>query len=895
MHEAELLGRDGELRILRELTGRLPGTGGALALQGRPGVGKSALLRAAADHARSTGWQVIGAAGRAGDAPFSGLRELLQPVLGSADSLPAGQDRALRSAFETGSAPPPETFRVALAALNLIAARAAERPVVLIADDVQWFDRPSQEVLAFMARRADHDPVVILAALRSGWTLPGMPVLDVPVLDEASARRLLARRAAALPAAVRERMLGEALGNPLALVELPAAWHPAGPPGAWAHLPVNSALTTAFAGGLGALPDQARDALVIAAVTHTGELSEVLAAASVLTRRPVPVDALDSAVAARLIRLDGTKVHFLHPVVRFAVLDAEAPARRRAAHAALAQVLADHPDRCTWHRAQSVNGPDDELADELADAHVPLLRSHGVVAAIWALQRSAQLTTDSATRGQRLLGAAEHAYGLGRTRLTHALIDEAERQQLGGTDRAKAGWLRDISEAGPQAEPVPARALDITEPTAGDPGLALDLLLSAALRAQGADVGSARRAGIVAAADRLTATSDPRHIAALALTEPVLRGRAVADRLPSTAAVSALPDADGLRLLGMAAHAIGDPIRAVDLLGRAEPVFRDQGRLGLLSAVLLTQAADLLLLGDWPRAATIADEARRIVAETRQPGSIAALTGLDAVAAGLRGEMERALELADTVAAWERADLVPGLRLARGHARLGAGQYTEAYDELRPLFDQPRERLTWQSFTALMPFATAADRSGARRDAADVLAELEEVARVTPAPLLHVQLPYARAVLAPESAAEELYMAALGQDLARWPLVKARTEQAYGLWLRRRRQSAEARPMLLAARTTFELVGACDWAGHSGTQGGDGPLPSVVDLLSPREKLIAGLAAEGLSNREMAERLHLSPRTIAAHLYRVFPKLGIRSRGELGSVLERPETAVTDG
>jgi DNA-binding CsgD family transcriptional regulator/tetratricopeptide (TPR) repeat protein len=894
VYEAGLLGRDEQLSVLQELMGRLPDAGGAVALQGGPGVGKSALLRAAAERARTAGWQTLGVAGHCDDTPFSGLRELLRPVLGTADALPAEQGGILRSALEIGSGSPPDTLQVALATFNLITTRAARQPVVLIADNVQWLDRPTRDVLAFIARRASGNPIVILVALRSGRNMPGVPVLDVPVLDEPSARRLLAHHAATLPPVVRERILGEALGNPLALVEFPSAWRPTGPRGSWTHLPVSATLATAFAAGLGELPVQARDALLVAALDHVGDLSEILAAASVLAGRAIVVDFLDSAVAASLIRLDRTTLRFVHPVVRCTVLEAETPARRQAANAAMAQVLVEHPGRRTWHRARSVDGPDDEIADELADAHASLLRRHGVVAAIWALERSGQLTADSATRGHRFLCAAEYAYGLGRTGLTQSLIDEAERQELSDADRARAWWLRDMSDADPRPGPTGTLVRDTATLSAGDPNLALDLLLSAALRVHRTGAGRALRAGIAAAAERTTGTSDPRHIAALALAEPVLCGRAVADRLPSNETVSYRPDADRLRLFGMAAHAIGDPVRAVDLLGRAQPILREQGRLGLLSETLLIEAADLLLLGDWPRAARLTEEAHRILAETRQPAMAAALTGTEAVAAALRGQAERAEELADSVAAWQRIDLVPTLRLARGVARLGEGRYTEAYEELRPLLDQPHESLRWQGFAAVMPFALAADRSSSRHEAAHVLAVLEEAARVTPAPLLHVQLPYARAVLAADAAAEELYMVALGQDLARWPLVKARTEQAYGHWLRRRRQAARSRTMLLSARTAFELIGASDWAGRNAAQAADNPLRSVTELLSPRETLITRLAAEGLSNREIAERLHLSHRTVAAHLYRAFPKLGITSRSELASPLKLPEPAASD-
>ena len=885
MNESELLGREPQLRALYELLGGLPDAGGAMLLQGGPGVGKTALLRAAADRARAAGWRLLEVTGGADDTPFSGLRALLRPVLGTAESLPAGQGEILRTAFAAGSGPPPETSRVALAAFNLVMARAAEQPTVLIADDTTGLDGPTRDVLAFMARRASDNPIVLLGALRGGRTLPGVPVLDVPVLDEPSARRLLARHADALPQAVRERILGEALGNPLALVELPAAWRPTGPPGSWAHLPVNATLASAFVAGLGELPDRTRDALLVAAVDQVGDVSEILAAGSVLAGRTVAVDALDSAVAASLTRLDRTTLRFLHPVVRFAVLAAETPARRQAADAALAQVLTEHPDRRTWHRAQSVNGPDDEIADQLAAAHASLLRRHGALAAIWALERSAQLTTDSVTRGHRLLGAAEHAHGAGRVRLAHSLIDAAERQELTGADRTRAGWLREISDAEPQPGPAPVQPPDLTELSAGEPELALDLLLSAALHVHRTGDDPALRAVVVRTAEQLPATDDPRHLAALALTEPVRQGRTVADRLPSKETMSCPTDSEGFRLHGMAAHEIGDPVGAVDLLGRAAPTLRRQGRLGLLTETLLTEATGRLLLGDWPRAAQLTEEARQIVAETRQPAMVAALAGTDAVAAALRGQTLRAEELADMVAAWQRADLAPTLRLVRGLARLGEGRYAEAYGELSPLLDKPHESLRWQGFAAVLPFAVAADRVGRAAEAVRVLAPAEEAARMSPAPLLHIQLPCVRAVLASDMTAEELYLVALEQDLSRWPLVRARTEHAYGQWLRRRRQAARSRTMLLSARAAFELVGASDWAGQGMAPGAGDPLPSAADLLSPQERQIALLAAEGLSNREIAERLYLSHRTVAAHLYRAFPKLGITSRGELAPLL----------
>ncbi len=188
--------------------------------------------------------------------------------------------------------------------------------------------------------------------------------------------------------------------------------------------------------------------------------------------------------------------------------------------------------------------------------------------------------------------------------------------------------------------------------------------------------------------------------------------------------------------------------------------------------------------------------------------------------------------------------------------------------------------------------AEAAARADRRDDARTVIAGLEQVAVTTPAPILHVQLSYARAVLADDADAEELYRAALNQDLTCWPWVRARLELAYGSWLRRQRRAAESRAPLRSAQATLDLIGAGTWGEQARTElraageRSDAPGPAAQAILSPQEMQIARLAAEGLSNREIGERLYLSPRTVGSHLYRIFPKLDIASRGQLAARLQ---------
>jgi ATP/maltotriose-dependent transcriptional regulator MalT len=325
-------------------------------------------------------------------------------------------------------------------------------------------------------------------------------------------------------------------------------------------------------------------------------------------------------------------------------------------------------------------------------------------------------------------------------------------------------------------------------------------------------------------------------------------------------------------------------------------MLRDQGRLGSLSHVLGVHSSVRLDLGDLTRAAATAEEGAALADETGQPIWSTGTLVCEARAAGLRGDLDRALALAaeaEHAAGTRRLnDFLACAELARGYAYAGAGRYDDAYVALRRVFDpddpsfHQRER-----FAGVMFLAEAAAHAGTSGDARSVIAELEAVAMVTPSPLLHVQLLYARAVLADDADAETRYLAALGEDLTRWPWVRARLELAYGAWLRRQRRVGESRAPLRSARATLELLGARGWAEQARTElraaGERGtPRGNAADVLSPQELEIARLAAEGLSNREIGQRLYLSHRTVGSHLYRIFPKLDVTSRAQLASRLD---------
>jgi len=910
MATSELFGRHKELRVLSDAIDRVSEHGAAIVVRGEAGIGKSALLGAATDHARGAGHRVLRATGTEAEArlPFAGLHQLLGPFLDDADKLPALQRRALASAFGAEDAPPPEPFLIALAALNLLTEVSARRPTTVLVDDIQWLDRPSHEVLAFLALRIGSDPIVVIAAIREGHTGPfavvDLPELRLGGLDERAARELLEVTAADLSADDRTRIMRQAGGNPLALVELPATWRSAREPivePVLVFVPLSARLEEAFGGRIEELPAPTRDALLIAAVDHEGVVPEILAASSSLSGRSVPVGVLDAAAAAGLIRYDEVSLSFRHPLVRSAVLQTESVRRRLAANAALAEVLADQPYRRTWHRAAAIVGPDDEVADELDAHHVTSMRRGSVAAAISALERSAQLTTDSARRGRRLLLAAEHAFGLGRADLVDRLLALADGNALSELDRARRELLREIFHDGVPGDA--ARVFELCDiarrsARAGDDDLALNLLLGAALRCWWADTGPTARAHVVAVAEGLDGVEgDPRYIATLALAETVQRSARVTQLLAKVA-VDSVTDPDALRLLGMAAMAIGSPVASLDFLDRAEARLREHGRLGLLSHVLNMGQVNRIELGDWEQAELAAAEGGQLAHETGQLIWNIGTLAYRAVTAALCGDNETAQRLADE--AEETADerrlncVLSVVQRARGTGWLTAGEYGRAYESLRRLFDpgDPCHHST-ASFHGVMDLAEASVHAGRRDDARSVIAGLEELTSCSSSTTLRVQLSYAKAILAEDDQAEALFTAALSQDLNRWPWPAARLQLAYGRWLRRQRRGAESRIPLRSALTTFDQIGARSWADQARAElraAGERTAangPSAPGLLSPQELQIARLAAEGLSNREIGDRLHLSPRTIGSYLYRIFPKLAITSRSQLADRLER--------
>jgi DNA-binding CsgD family transcriptional regulator len=902
----ELIGRDPEIAAVESLLARIGDGGGSLLVLGDPGIGKSALATVASRRAADRGMRVLACAGVPGEAylSFAGLHQLLRPVMAEASGLPRGQRDALLTALGASDEVAPTMPLVGLAALELLAAAAGRAPVLIIAEDVHWLDSSTCEVLAFVSRRLGADPIGLVGTAREAelednpLAGAGLAELRLGPLDPAAAAALLDAHAVRDPV-VRQRVLEEAAGNPLALVELPAAVSQDDSRGAlpgW--IPLTRRLEEAFASRLPGLPAATFAALLAAALDDGDALAEVLAAASVVAGAPVSVADLAVAVAAGLTEVDEPSVRFRHPLMRSAVAEAAGPAARQAMHRALAEVLADVPDRQVWHRAAASLGPDEEVAAGLEAVAYRAFGRGAIAEQAAALAAAARLSPSSAQRGQRLIRAAWAFYELGRLQTPLRLLDEAGPLDLTSGDRLRLAWARETMGAATRSGARPLAALaEVANQMRqhGDIDEALLTLENVALRCFWSNPDRRTRQRMTAVAEAVPAAGDdPRLLFVLAMCDPAGHGSAVLARLGRHQPGSGTAYQD--YLLGYAAGAVGACEQAVGFLTAAAAGLRARGRLGLLGPVLLSQGWSALLLGQAGLAEPAAEEAARLLAERGSPLWAACAQLVQAVLAGRRGDTTTATDLASRT---ERVLLTAGLppllaqvQLARGTAALGAGRHDEAYEHLARIFDpqdpayHPHLR-AW----ALVDLAEAAAGGGGYQDAARRhCTELIAEAAATGSPLLRASLAVAAPMLATGDA-QALYAAAFDAGLAAWPLHRARLQLAYGMWLRRRQQAADSRAPLRAAKDTFDALGADAWAERArrelraaGERSGQ-PAPRALDLLAPQELQIARLAAEGLSNREIGQQLYLSHRTVSNHLYRIFPKLGITSRAELAAVV----------
>jgi DNA-binding CsgD family transcriptional regulator len=895
-----LVGRDREREAIDELLARaLDGESAALVVRGEPGIGKSALIEAAA--ARADGMVVLTTAGveAEADLAFAGLYGLLRPILDHLDSLPPIQARTLAGALGLGPSAGTERFLVSAAVVGLLAEAAAHHPLLCLVDDAQWLDTPSAEALVFAARRLTAERAAFLFGARVGdvrtFDAPGLPELELGGLDDDDANALLLDRDEPIAPAVRKRLLREAAGNPLALLELPAALSEEQRTGRELlpdPIPLGSRLQDAFAARIETQPALTRDLLLVAAVDDTGDVTTVLRAGAELG---ATAEALEPAEATGLVRVTTTRIAFRHPLVRAAVLGASTLARRQRTHAALAAALVgeEHADRRVWHQALATLTADENVAAALEAAGRRSQLRGGHSSAATAFERAAKLSDDDGARTRRLSSAAEAAWEAGQAERARGLIERA----LPGADsagRARLSYLGGVIEGrtGRLLDAVATLRSGIGECV--DPSLRLRMLREACEFAGfAADYEQLAELCELAAAVEPVTEADEFIATVIASIAAELEGdHARSEALCADALERAERLDDPLCLVwaAMTAGRLGVWGNGLAHANRAVSITRERGLLTILPHALCAQAEQLLGRSEFDLAHAAADEGRQLAIETEQPWSASWNVATLALVEALRvREQETRAHVEELWAFAARSGAtVVGAHVSRalGMLELGLGRPDEALDRLLAAITSSRAESSPLVVFGLPDAVEAAARANRLEDVAEPLAQYESWVGRFPNDARLALLARARALAAgPE--AEPHFLEALERADALTAFGRGRTELLYGEWLRRERRRAEARPHLRAAVEAFEQLGVAAWAERarrelraSGetTRKRDG---SALAELTPQELEIARLVADGLTNREIGAQLYLSPRTIDYHLRKVFTKLRIASRTDL--------------
>jgi DNA-binding CsgD family transcriptional regulator len=908
-----IVSRSGELARLDDLLAALRrGEGQALVVHGEAGIGKTTLLDALVARAGGavTELRACGAETEV-ELAFSALADLLQPVLGDLDTLPTQQAVALRGALALGPPVPGDRLAICVATLGVLRSAAARRPVLVVLDDVQWVDPSSLECVEYVARRAGGHVAVVLSA-RDPWYASAavpLPELALPPLDDEGAVELLRLRSPGLAPPVAAAITEAAAGNPLALVELPAALtadqragiapleHPLTPGGRLQH---------AFAGRADSLEPAARRALLIAAAHADGDLAVISAACRTAG---TDAEALADAEECGLVRLSAARLVFAHPLIRGTVYRHASAAERRAAHAAIADALQD--DRRVWHLAAAAIGPDEGIAGELERLGGQAAARRAYASASATLERAADLTADPDARSRRLLAAGQAASAAGGSDRGLALLEQA------------AGAAEDAGQRS-AAEHLRGRMLVWR----GRPAEALDLLVDQAELAAPRDP-SVAAAMLADAANGATTTNryfDAERFARRAVgllgadAEPAERAQVVTvlgwvlmlRGLPAEARPlldEAARLADGLDHLGPHWPWLHLLLRARVPFGELERAraessalcarAREAGALAMLSSAQLVEADAAFRLGDWDSADELTLEAIRLADETGQPlmAGFALSTRARLLAARGRDEESRAaalaaLEIADSGAVTTGLRFVHG---ALGFLHLGLDRVDEAITELEIV--ERLEESSGHSEPTIVPWAPdlveAYVRSGRDDDARVVLATLASQAEATGGAIAAAGAARCRGLL--EEDFDPAFVEALAQDDRRpMPFERARTLLAYGRRLHRARRRAEARDRLREALHGFEELRARAWGSQAQAElraaGARRRRPSDGDSLTPQEQRVAAAARRGGTTREIAAELFLSPKTVEFHLRQIYAKLGVHSRAQLVAALtERPK------
>ncbi|MGW2609920.1 AAA family ATPase [Streptomyces mirabilis] len=915
--DTNVIGRREELSLLRELIAPPHKESHVLLLLGDPGLGKTVLLAEAAREAKAAGMRVLATTGRESeqDLAFAGLHQLLRPVLDRVGCLATRQAEALRGAFGLSDDPaPPDALLTGIAVLTLLSELSDEQPLLVTADDTQWLDRASLDALAFAARRLESEQLVLLAGARGNVPPAGferdLPQLLLRPLTRPDAGLLLDAQPRPPHGRLREQVLTQAVGNPLALIELSrviATDPDAGRRWTAEPLPLTGQLTALMAAQYATLPPAARSALLLAAAADSPDPTTAIPGLS--------ADALAPAEAAGLIRLDTPGPRFAHPLTRSAVYHAAPFAERAAAHRQVADALRDQPDRHAWHLAAAALEPDEHLAALLVDSAAQAQRRGGATAAARALERAAELSPGEPDKARRLLAAAELALPAGQAdwvrELGGKVLTLTSDPDLRIAARLDIGWsllwsnrnadafdtlLSVAAEASPKLPAIAWQATWMAATVAHQTGLP-----EVCAKARAAlDLLDSRDGPPPTAEDWPAGRADEYRIWIRACTDPFGERADIVPRLRRTAGGS-LSDPG---TFGAAAWVLDETELAVRVLREALSRLRAPGVRGASGGVLSALEWACVDSGRWDDALAAAREAGDIAAAYKMETVAGSADLTTAIVAAMRGEHDQVAPLLARVRAAvdtsEYRGFAARIWQTAGLAALAQGNYVTAYAQLSRLFAADGTPLHHHfSYLAVADLAAAAVRAERHLEARMLLERA--LARVDPAPgpRLAQLTARARGLLAEPDSAEAHFAAPLADPTGdTWPFERAQLQLDYGEWLRRQRRINDAKPILVTALETFRRLGAAPWTRRAESelracgvtvQAPQGA-PGALDGLTAQQREIVILAGHGLTNGEIADRLFLSPRTVASHLYRSYPKLGIAGRRQLRDIIDQQIT-----
>jgi DNA-binding CsgD family transcriptional regulator len=908
-----LRGRRAEqARIHALLEAARDGVSGALIIRGEPGIGKTALLDNAADQAR--GLRVLRGAGIESEAelPFAGLHLLVRSELDRLDLLPGPQRRALAGAFGLAAGAAGDRFMIGAGVLSLLAEVADTAPLLCLVDDAQWLDRASAEALLFAARRIDREGIVILFAVRDyaeALTSAAIPELELRGLDAASAAALLDDTGATLPPGLRDQLITETHGNPLALRELPSLLADRG--SQLAPMPLTSRVLDAFHHQVRSLPVTSQTLLLVAAADDTAELTMLMRVADELG---LGIDDLHPAESAGLVSVATGAVAFRHPLIRAAVYHGARLGQRISVHRALAAAYASRRelDRRAWHLAAAAGGPDERVAGELEQAADRAAARSGYAAAAAGYERAAQLSEDPDAATRRLTSACEAGLHSGQPDWARV---RAERAFPAATEPAIRARLIEVRAGagfgtGDLHQACELLSTGASLVAAGDPERALWMLMEAVHATWALPTD---RKLMAATVDQLgTLDLDPgdplmsvvwlvRWGTAVPLGRDPAGFPPLARVMPVARAAADAAGPRALTRLGTMAFATGRDEECTDLAAALVTDARTNGMIFALAGGLAHLSVVQTLLGHHREALISGTEGLRIAYDTGQPLWVSYASGALAHLAAVEGDEPTCLRHAGEAGLGRTAQTgaLAGTTLAKvawALLDLGHGRVPDAYERLRAIVEGPY-RHQGAVVRCVPDLIEAAVRLGRVADVVEPLARFATWAGAMDQPWIDALHARCQAMIAPDATAEEHYLRALARHgPARRPFDRARTELLFGEWLRRSRRKSEARVHLSAALRAFDELGSVPWAARAraelgasgaGVSGsgprGSGATGALADL-TPQERQITQLAAQGMSNRDIAAQLFLSPRTVAYHLYKAYPKLGIRSRGELASL-----------